>query len=98
MPNSRKQYDAQFKLQVVLETFQKDITIEKVAIRHGLAVSVLNKWRSQFKQGAHLAFDSSLKLGSAKPKPENSPEYLKKVIGDLTVENSILKKALSVWD
>jgi transposase len=95
MPKSRKLYDAQFKLQVVLETWSRDTTIEKVAVRHGLAVSVLNKWRSQFKDNAHLAFSSTAK---SKTKPEDDPKQLKEIIGDLTIENTILKKALSVWD
>lgn len=95
---SRKQYDASFKLQVVLETFNKDTTIEKVAIRNGLTISVVNKWRSQFKDNAHLAFNSNLQTKRTKLKPEEDPKQLKEIIGDLTIENTILKKALSVWD
>jgi transposase len=95
MTKSRKQYTAQFKLQVVMQTFQKDTSIEKVAIRHGLAISLLNKWRTQFKQNAHLAFQTSI---TKKKIPKEDPKQLTQIIGDLTVENQILKKALSVWD
>ena len=98
MPNTRKQYDTSFKLQVVLESYQRDMTIEKVRIKYALSPTVINKWRSQFKQNAHLAFTSNPTTRQSKPRPQNSPDYLKKVIGDLTVENSILKKAYRVPD
>jgi transposase len=92
----RKSYDGDFKVKVVLESMQRDTTIEQIRIKYGIAPNLVNKWRNQFKQNAHKAFqiDSNQK----KPKQGENPEYLKKVIGDLTVENDILKKALSVWD
>jgi len=92
-----KTYDSAFKLQVVLESFQRDRTIEQVRSRYGIAPSVLHKWRKIFKSNAHLVFESTV---SNKPKPQasESPEQLKAIIGDLSVENALLKKALSVWD
>ncbi len=96
---SRNSYDASFKTQVVLESMQRDTTIEKVRIKYNVATSVINRWRKQFKDNAHLAFEASLTTTRKKKLTEDkSPEYLKRLIGDLTVENSILKKALSVWD
>ena len=45
--------------------------------------------------GIRIAFYSKLsKTSKQKVKEEDSPEFLKKVIGDLTVENQILKKSL----
>jgi transposase len=99
--NTRKSYSNDFKLQVVLETYQKENTIESVCNKHGLSATVVNKWRKTFKDNGHLAFASGSVSGSkkkAKTKESDSPEFLKQVIGDLTVENEILKKALSVWD
>lgn len=92
----RKSYDAAFKLQVVLDSMRPDRTIEQVRIKYGINASLINKWRAQFKENAHLAFEAP---SQKKQQQENeNPDYLKKVIGDLTVENDILKKALSVWD
>lgn len=92
----RKSYDSAFKLQVVLDTMRPDRTIEQVRVRYGVHATQINKWRAQFKQHAHLVFEQVAK--SKKPDEQESPEYLKRIIGDLTVENDILKKALSVWD
>jgi transposase len=95
MTKSRKNYSNEFKFQVVLETFMPGITVEKVCRKHGIHSTQINQWRKVFKQNGHLAFSS---LVIPKTKPENDPKQLKEIIGDLTIENQILKKALSVWD
>lgn len=92
-----KTYDSAFKLQVVLESFQRDRTIEQIKSRYGIAPSVLHKWRKLFKQNAHIVFESP-KSNKPKAQASESPEQLKAIIGDLSVENALLKKALSVWD
>lgn len=96
MPATRKSYDNEFKFQVVLETFNSNTTIEKVAKKHGLHTTQVNQWRKIFKDNAHLAFSSNSR--SKKTKPNKDPEKLTQMIGELTIENTILKKALSVWD
>lgn len=97
MGKKQSRYDSDFKLKVVLESFQRDTTIENIKIRYGVSTTAINKWRKQFRENAHLAFEVE-KQKSKKPTERDSPEYLKKIIGEITVENEILKKALSVWD
>ncbi len=92
--SKRKKYQSDFKVQVVLESMQRDTTIEDVRRRYQVSTSVVNKWRAIFKRNAHLAFESG---GQKKPEPGESPEELKVIIGELAVENALLKKALSVW-
>jgi len=92
----RKTYQSDFKVQVVLESFQRDTTIEKIRRRYQISTSIINRWRATFKRNAHLVFEVSQK--TKKISPSESPEELKGIIGDLTVENTLLKKALSVWD
>jgi len=94
MGQMRKNYDNEFKARVVLESLQKTVTQENVLVRYGISASVLHRWRKQFLDNAHKVFDQK----KVKSKESDSPEYLKKIIGDITVENEILKKALSVWD
>lgn len=98
MTTARKSYEADFKVQVVLESMQRDTTIEEVRARYGIGTNLVNRWRQQFKENAYKAF---LRGASTKKKSidrKENPEYLKKIIADLTIENDILKKALSVWD
>ncbi len=80
-------YDTNFKTQVVVQSLNPNTTIEAVRVKHGLSKNTINSWRKIFFANAHKAFESN-----AKPKPGQSTDELKKIIGDLTVENSVLKK------
>lgn len=92
----RKTYKSDFKVRVVLESFQRDTTIEQIKRRFQVSTSVINRWRAKFKKNAHLVFENNNKQKQVKP--DQSPEELKKIIAEITVENALLKKALSVWD
>lgn len=90
----KKTYESDFKVRVVLESLQRDTTIEQVRNRYQVATSLVNKWRTVFRQNAHLVFEIKKPV---KPKPDENPDELKRIIGELTIENALLKKALSVW-
>jgi len=64
MTSKRKQYTSEFKFKAVMESFQRDTTIE-------------GKRREQERHND----------------PAESPEELKKIIGELTVQNELLKKS-----
>jgi transposase len=88
MPKSR--YDSKFKLQVVLETLNPNTTVESIKRKYGLSNNAISTWRKKFFKNAHMSFEVS---GNKKrADPAQSPEELKKIIGELTVENCILKK------
>lgn len=87
----------EFKMQVVLESFQKNTTIEEVCRRYDLAQSVVHKWRKIFR-----AKGDSIFIGANERKRKwpagQSPDDLKRIIGSITIENEILKKALGRLD
>lgn len=92
----RRHFTPEFKLQVVLESIQRDTTIEAVSRKYGIVSSVINRWRREFKARAVDVFaDKWNPKGKAKTygyKPGQSPDDLKRIIGELTVQNEILKK------
>jgi transposase-like protein len=98
--NTRRVYTPEQKLQIVLESMQRDTTIEAVRLKHGVAGTVLHRWRDDFKKAqvtiAESAFgdkrSSKTKSRMAGYAPGQSPDDLKKIIGELTVQNEILKK------
>ena len=94
--SQRRHFTPEFKLQVVLESIQRDTTIEAVSRKYGIASSVINRWRREFKaRGADIFADKRDPKGKAKAygyKPGESPDDLKRIIGELTVQNEILKK------
>ena len=93
--STKKSYSNELKLKVVLESFQRDTTIEKVKRAFNVSHSVVHRWRKIFKEYGAMIFDQPAK------KKEKSAKYfgqtkdeLVKIIGDLTVENQVLKKTL----
>ena len=97
MNNKRKSYTPAFKLKVVLESMQRDTTQEEVCKKFGISSSMLHRWRKEFQ--AHAASvcydqrDPKQKAHAQGYEPGESPDDLKKIIGELTVQNEILKKA-----
>ena len=96
-----REYTPEFKVQVVLESFQNDTTIDAVCRKHQIARSIINRWRAEFKEKVIKVFaDNRNPANRARSQgfpPGESPEDLKKIIGELTVQNEILKKAEGLW-
>jgi transposase-like protein len=98
--NQRKSYTPEQKLTIVLESLQRDTTIESVRIKYGVAASALHRWREEFKKAqASLAESAFGDKRNPKSKavrsgyePGQSPDELKKIIGEQTVQIEILKK------
>jgi transposase len=93
MTNKRKQYTSEFKFRAVLESFQRDTTIEAVCRKFAVPSSVMSRWRQEFQQYGPLAFEGKRREQERAPDPGESPEELKKIIGELTVQNELLKKS-----
>lgn len=85
---TKNKYDSKFKLQVVLETLNPNTTVESIKKKYGLSNNAIVSWRKKFFKNAHKSFELEMTAIDDK----DSPEELKRIIGELTVENSILKK------
>ena len=96
MNTKRKSYTSEFKLKVVLESMQRDTTQEEVCKKFGISSSMIHRWRKEFQDNAAGVFhdkrDPKQKAQSQGYEPGESPDDLKKIIGELTVQNEILKK------
>lgn len=92
----RRQFSPEQKLQVVLESLQHDTTLQAVSRKYSIVTSVIIRWRKEFREKASVVFsDKRNPKGKAVAngfKPGESPDELKRIIGELTVQNEILKK------
>jgi transposase len=92
----RRQFTPEQKLQVVLESLQRDTTMEAVSRKYNIVSSVIIRWRREFKEKAAIVFADKRNPGKKALangyKPGESPDELKRIIGELTVQNEILKK------
>ncbi len=97
MAAKRKQYDPEFKFKVVMESFQRETTLEEVCRKFGVSASMVSRWRQAFQQRGAEIFADQRDLQNRRQaqgyEPGESPEDLKKLIGELTVQNEILKKS-----
>jgi len=101
MSNERRVFTPEQKAEAVLESFQRDTTIDAVCKKYGIYHSVLLRWRKEFKEKVPGLF-ADKRNPSARAKasgfpPGESPEELKRIIGELTVQNEILKKVEGLW-
>jgi transposase-like protein len=89
----RRKFTAAFKAQVVLELLSGAKTSAELCREHQIAASVLADWKAMFLRHAPEAFES--------PEHANGPEAtqvaeLERLVGRLTLEHDILKKATSI--
>lgn len=94
---NRNKYSNDLKLKAVLESYQRDTTIEAARKKFSIHRSVLNRWRAQFYKHATSIFDILKKKSKKRVNNGMSPEEMQQVIGELTLENRALKKTLESW-
>src|SRR5690242_6062333 len=95
MPGKRKSYTPEFKFKVVMESCQRDTTIEEVCRKIDVPSSVVSRWRQEFQQNGPQVFadkrnPKTLAQGYA---PGEALDELKKLIGDIAVQNDLLIKS-----
>jgi transposase len=89
----RRKFTAEFKAQVVLELLSGAKTSAELCREHQIASSVLADWKAIFLRHAPEAFERP-----ASPNGQEVPQVaeLERLVGRLTLENDILKKATNI--
>jgi transposase-like protein len=100
--SNRREYTPELKLKIVLESLQRDTTQQAVCERYGVTSGMINRWRNVFKdKAAEIFLDKRrAKQNSSGHEyaPDESPDELKKIIGDQAVQLEILKKVPGLLD
>ena len=89
----RRQFTAEVKAQVVLELLSGAKSSAELCREHQIAASVLTEWKTMFLRHAPAVFE--------RPEHRNGQDAahvaeLERLVGRLTLENDILKKATSL--
>jgi transposase-like protein len=85
-------YSPQFKQTVVEELLAGAKRPGQICREHGIDFSTLRKWREQYAQHGRGAW--STPAAKTPPAVEDKIAELERIVGQLTVENLVLKKAL----
>jgi transposase len=91
----RQTWTVEQKLMIILAALREEHRVAALARQHGVSEPQIYRWKAQFLDGGRQA------LGTAKAtrgdqclQSENEP--LKKLLGDKTLENDILKQLSSL--
>lgn len=97
MKQKRRTYSPEYKLETIIEVLRGEKSVAQICRERGIKDSLLYKWKQQFEDRASRIFADQRHSGSAidSAKDEQIAE-LERIIGQLTVENTILKKARSL--
>ncbi len=85
----RRRFTPEFKAQVVLDVLSGQTSPAEACRKHTLGPNLLSLWKATFLEKAHLAFDNE----SARSAEQVRIAELEQVLGRMTLENEILKKA-----
>ena len=88
---NRRQYTAEFKAKLVLQVLSGEKTASDLCRAHKLNPNVLNRWRKEFLEQA----PSIVERGEAGSEYEQKIAELEQLVGQLTVQLEIAKKASS---
>jgi transposase-like protein len=89
----RRTYDAAFKLDTVMEGVRGEKSIAQICREKGIKDSLYYKWRDQFLARATEIFEDQRR--TKKAEHEDRIAELERMVGKLTMENELLKKAKS---
>jgi transposase len=91
MTKKRRQFSPEFKTQVVLELLTGEKGLMEASREYEIKDSVLSRWKQQFLKSSVDAFKTQ--QGNQQGQEEQIAE-LERMIGQLTMELEIAKKAL----
>ena len=89
--NSR--WSVEQKIAIVMESLNTNISVAELCRKHNVTPNAFYGWKEKFLEAGKIALAGSSKNGAGFELVAEV-ESLKKLIGELTIANSALKKAL----
>ncbi|MCB0105465.1 MAG: transposase, partial [Caldilineaceae bacterium] len=87
---------AEFKLEVVLEGLRNEKPVAQLCREREITDKLYYKWREQFLEQAPTIFGGTVKQARESAEQAGQIADLERMVGRLTLENEILKKAKSL--
>lgn len=91
MSQKRRNHSADFKAKVALAAIKGDQTLSEIASRYAINANLVVKWKKQLLEQSAEVFASGKGLA---PDRESEIKSLQAKIGEITMENDFLSKAL----
>ena len=91
--SKRRRFTADFKARVALEALRGDKTVQEIAARHKVHPNQVGAWKRQALEGLGSIFENGVGKGDDR---EVEVRDLHAKIGELTVQNDFLSRALKL--
>jgi len=91
MSQKRRNHSPDFKAKVALAAIKGDQTLSEIASRFAINANLVVKWKKQLLEQSAEVFSSAKGLA---PDRESEIKSLQAKIGEITMENDFLSKAL----
>ena len=91
MSQKRRNHSPDFKAKVALAAIKGDQTLSEIASRYTINANLVVKWKKQLLEQSAEVFASGKGL---EPDRESEIKSLQAKIGEITMENDFLSKAL----
>jgi transposase-like protein len=91
---TRRTFKSEFKAKVVLECISGEKSTSEVSREYQLSPILVSKWRTEFIENSAVIFEKNQKGGEDQIRIAE----LERMVGRLTLENDMLKKASSILD
>ena len=88
----RKRHDKAEKAKIAIEAIKGEQTIQEIAIKYSVHPNQVTKWKHQLLEGATSVFDKNGERDQKAAGLEAERDGFLLQIGELTVENTFLKK------
>lgn len=94
--NGRRKFSAEFKLDTVMEGLRGEKSVAQICRERDISESLYHKWKALFQERAPEIFED--RRSSGEDDQEHQIAELERLVGRLTMEVEVLKKARSWLD
>jgi transposase len=99
--NTRKKYNTEDKIRIVVEGLRGETTVAELCRREGISQSLYYKWSKEFLEAgkSRLAGNTKREAGSSEVQEMREElDQLKLMVAELSLQNRRLKKTLNALD
>ena len=98
MSSKRRQYNAAFKLDTVMEGIRGEKAVAQICRERNISDSLYYKWHDLFKEHAPEIFNRQEQKDQVVSEQAARIADLERMVGKLALENEVLKKATAWLD
>jgi transposase-like protein len=94
----RRTFSAEFKFETVLEALKGEKSAAQICREREINENLLSRWKQEFLQGGVELFRRGERSGAAMDELNTRIAELERMVGKLTMQLEISKKASAIWE